>query len=96
MTEFAYALDLVPLADAADDDLVYTQGEHGELSVIVPLDSAESLNGASLDVCGSFGGYKQSGVGREWGAFGFEEFLEVKSVFGADASAKAGLAELPG
>ena len=50
MTEFAYALDLVPLADAADDDLVYTQGEHGELSVIVPLDSAESLNGASLDV----------------------------------------------
>jgi aldehyde dehydrogenase (NAD+) len=41
------------------------------------------LNGASLDVCGSFGGYKQSGLGREWGAFGFEEFLEVKSVFGA-------------
>lgn len=50
MTEFAYALDLVPLGDAAEDDLVYTQGEHGELSVIVPLDSAESLNGASLDV----------------------------------------------
>jgi acyl-CoA reductase-like NAD-dependent aldehyde dehydrogenase len=41
------------------------------------------INGASLDVCGSFGGYKQSGLGREWGAFGFEEFLEVKSVFGA-------------
>jgi len=54
------------------------------------------INGASLDVCGSFGGYKQSGLGREWGAFGFEEFLEVKSVFGADASAKAGLLELPG
>jgi len=53
------------------------------------------LNGASLDVCGSFGGYKQSGLGREWGAFGFEEFLEVKSVFGADARAKAGLAEIP-
>jgi len=41
------------------------------------------INGANLDVCGSFGGYKQSGLGREWGAFGFEEFLEVKSVFGA-------------
>jgi acyl-CoA reductase-like NAD-dependent aldehyde dehydrogenase len=41
------------------------------------------INGAGLDVCGSFGGYKQSGLGREWGAFGFEEFLEVKSVFGA-------------
>jgi acyl-CoA reductase-like NAD-dependent aldehyde dehydrogenase len=53
------------------------------------------LNGASLDVCGSFGGYKQSGLGREWGAFGFEEFLEVKSVFGADARAKGGLVEMP-
>jgi aldehyde dehydrogenase (NAD+) len=41
------------------------------------------INGANLDVFGSFGGYKQSGLGREWGAFGFEEFLEVKSVFGA-------------
>ena len=54
------------------------------------------INGAGLDVCGSFGGYKQSGLGREWGAFGFEEFLEVKSVFGADSSAKAGLVEMPG
>jgi acyl-CoA reductase-like NAD-dependent aldehyde dehydrogenase len=43
------------------------------------------INGANLDVFGSFGGYKQSGLGREWGAFGFEEFLEVKSVFGASA-----------
>ena len=41
------------------------------------------INGASLDTHGSFGGYKQSGLGREWGAFGFEEFLEIKSVFGA-------------
>jgi acyl-CoA reductase-like NAD-dependent aldehyde dehydrogenase len=43
------------------------------------------INGANLDVFGSFGGYKQSGLGREWGAFGFEEFLEVKSVFGGRA-----------
>ena len=46
------------------------------------------LNGAALDFCGSFGGYKQSGLGREWGAFGFEEFLEIKSVLGADPTAK--------
>lgn len=30
-----------------------------------------------------FGGYKQSGNGREWGDFGFEAFLEVKAVLGA-------------
>jgi len=53
------------------------------------------INGASLDVCGSFGGYKQSGLGREWGAFGFEEFLETKSVFGAGGEVKAGLVEMP-
>lgn len=29
-----------------------------------------------------FGGYKQSGIGREWGDFGIEEFLEVKSIKG--------------
>lgn len=39
------------------------------------------INGAGLDVFAPFGGYKQSGLGREWGAFGLEEFLEVKAVF---------------
>jgi acyl-CoA reductase-like NAD-dependent aldehyde dehydrogenase len=39
------------------------------------------INGAGLDIGGSFGGYKQSGLGREWGVFGFDEFVEVKSVF---------------
>jgi aldehyde dehydrogenase (NAD+) len=40
------------------------------------------LNGAGSDPNAPFGGYKQSGNGREWGDFGLEEFLEVKSVFG--------------
>lgn len=29
-----------------------------------------------------FGGYKQSGLGREWGDYGIEEFLEIKSIPG--------------
>jgi aldehyde dehydrogenase (NAD+) len=41
------------------------------------------LNGAGPDFGAPFGGYKQSGNGREWGGFGFEEFLEVKAVMGA-------------
>ncbi len=40
------------------------------------------LNGAGPDFAAPFGGYKQSGNGREWGVFGFEEFLEVKAVMG--------------
>jgi aldehyde dehydrogenase (NAD+) len=40
------------------------------------------LNGAGVDLAAPFGGYKQSGTGREWGEFGFEEFLEVKAVMG--------------
>jgi aldehyde dehydrogenase (NAD+) len=40
------------------------------------------VNGARLDFGGCFGGYKQSGNGREWGEAGLEEFLELKSIFG--------------
>ena len=44
------------------------------------------LNGASTDVNAPFGGYKQSGNGREWGAEGLKEFLEVKAVMGYSAA----------
>ncbi|MGC1965261.1 MAG: aldehyde dehydrogenase family protein [Candidatus Acidiferrales bacterium] len=40
------------------------------------------INGARLDFAGCFGGYKQSGNGREWSEAGLEEFLELKAVFG--------------
>jgi len=41
-----------------------------------------SLNGAGGDMMAPFGGYKMSGNGREWGDFGFTEYLEVKAVLG--------------
>ena len=40
------------------------------------------LNGAPVDNKAPFGGYKQSGNGREWGRYGFEEFLETKAIMG--------------
>lgn len=44
------------------------------------------LNGAPVDNNAPFGGYKQSGNGREWGRFGLEEFLETKAIMGYNAA----------
>jgi aldehyde dehydrogenase (NAD+) len=46
------------------------------------------INGARPDFAACFGGYKQSGNGREWGEAGLEEFLELKAVFGYANAAK--------
>ena len=45
------------------------------------------INGAGGDFSAPFGGYKQSGNGREWGEYGFEEFLETKAVLGNEPKA---------
>jgi len=45
-----------------------------------------SLNNAGLDLNVPFGGYKQSGNGREFSDFAFDEFLELKSVLGWNAA----------
>ena len=41
-----------------------------------------NINGAELDFMAPFGGYKQSGNGREWGDHAFDEFLETKAILG--------------
>lgn len=41
-----------------------------------------NLNGVMNDRRAPFGGFKQSGNGREWGRFGLEEYLEVKAIGG--------------
>jgi aldehyde dehydrogenase (NAD+) len=46
------------------------------------------INGARVDFGGCFGGYKQSGNGREWGEAGLEEFLELKAIFGFEVAGK--------
>lgn len=43
------------------------------------------INGAYHESMAPFGGYKQSGNGREWGTHGLEEYLEVKSIYGYEA-----------
>jgi aldehyde dehydrogenase (NAD+) len=46
------------------------------------------INNARVDFAGCFGGYKQSGNGREWGEAGLEEYLELKAIFGYASRAK--------
>ncbi|MFI1927933.1 MULTISPECIES: aldehyde dehydrogenase family protein [unclassified Streptomyces] len=43
---------------------------------------AVTINGGSAGVNprAAFGGYKQSGIGREWGEFGLDEYLQTKTV----------------
>jgi aldehyde dehydrogenase (NAD+) len=46
------------------------------------------LNGAPTDASAPFGGYRESGNGREWGVFGLEDYLEVKAVMGWEPPAR--------
>jgi aldehyde dehydrogenase (NAD+) len=46
------------------------------------------VNGARIDFAGCFGGYKQSGNGREWSEAGLQEYLELKAIFGYSEPAK--------
>ena len=44
------------------------------------------INGASGGADIPFGGFKQSGNGREWGAHGFTDYLEIKAIEGYTAA----------
>lgn len=62
----------------------YVHGEPTEaLAVATQLRAGQiMLNGADYDFKAPFGGYKQSGNGREWGKYAFAEFLEYKAIIG--------------
>ncbi|MGI8839880.1 MAG: aldehyde dehydrogenase family protein [Caulobacteraceae bacterium] len=47
-----------------------------------------AINGGDMDMTAPFGGYKMSGNGREWGDFGFAEYLEVKAVIAPKQAAE--------
>ena len=91
---FGPVLSLIGYKDQADAVRIANDTEYG-LSGYVSGDVEQArevanqirtgnvhLNGAPIDTNAPFGGYKQSGNGREWGRFGLEEFLEVKAIMG--------------
>jgi aldehyde dehydrogenase (NAD+) len=92
---FGPVLALIPYRDRADAIRIANDTPYG-LAAYVQGDPADAeavaaelragmvhLNGAPQSFEAPFGGYKQSGNGREWGAYGFEDFLETKVVNGA-------------
>ena len=81
--------DAVAIANDTDYGLAgYVSGEPEHANRIASKLRAGSIqvNGANVDVFAPFGGYKQSGNGREWGEFGLEEYLEVKAIQGHNAA----------
>ncbi len=78
--------EAVEIANDTDYGLAaYVQGEDLERvrQVASRLRAGSvQLNGISPGVDLPFGGYKQSGNGREWGPHGFTDYLEIKAVSG--------------
>ena len=66
----------------------YVQGPEDDAKAVAKRIRAGQvqLNGSGWDMGAPFGGYGQSGNGREWGEYGLEEFLEVKAVLGYQAA----------
>jgi len=98
---FGPVLCILPYADEGDALRIANDSPYGLAAFVTSADVERArrvakkiragnvhINGARVDFAASFGGYKQSGNGREWGEAGLEEFLELKSVFGYAVAAK--------
>ena len=92
---FGPVLVMIPFADEAEAIAIANDTPYGLAAYIQSLDLDRArrvarqlraggvyLNGHGQDYGSPFGGYKQSGNGREWGAWGLHDFLEVKVVNG--------------
>jgi aldehyde dehydrogenase (NAD+) len=95
---FGPVITITPYADEDDavriaNDTLYglsnfvTSADHGRARAVARRlrSGMVHINGAGLDFAVPFGGYKQSGNGREYAEWGLREFLEVKSIYGDNA-----------
>ncbi|WP_044870423.1 aldehyde dehydrogenase family protein [Pseudomonas sp. LFM046] len=90
---FGPVLCLIPYADEADAVAIANDSPFGLSSAVWTATRQRSLelarqlragqcfvNGAAFNYRAPFGGYKQSGNGREWGEEGLAEFVETKAI----------------
>jgi aldehyde dehydrogenase (NAD+) len=91
---FGPVLVVIPFEDEEDAIRIANDSDYGLSGGVVSADVERATRiakrirtgtvgvngGMSIDVDLPFGGYKQSGIGKEWGAEGFDEYLESKAI----------------
>ncbi|MBQ6639816.1 MAG: aldehyde dehydrogenase family protein, partial [Saccharopolyspora sp.] len=89
---FGPVLSILPYRDDDEAVAIANDSEYGLSGAVFGSDERAlavarrirtgqvAVNGGAFNPNAPFGGYKQSGNGREFGKFGLEEFLEVKSI----------------
>jgi len=90
---FGPVLVVIPYADEDDAVAIANNSRYGLAGAVWSGDPERALavarrmqtgaidiNGGAFNPLAPFGGYKQSGIGRELGHYGLEEFLQTKSI----------------
>lgn len=92
---FGPVLSIIPYEDEEDAIRIANDSPYGLSGYVASADIERArrvakrirtgnihMNYARVDFAACFGGYKQSGNGREWGEAGLNEFLELKAILG--------------